>query len=103
MWKSNWIKLFLPVGSKGKHCSGGTDTGEGLGPYRKNYSVNFSVSFLKFSEGNQCRSRSAKKKCKLQLFSAHSSHCSSGRESQRAQAAMERCLSPKESRSSNPL
>lgn len=61
MWKSSWIKLLLPVGSMGKHCCGGTNMGEELGPSRKNDSVNFSISFLKFPEGNQCRSRSAKK------------------------------------------
>jgi len=61
MWKSSWIRLYLPLGSLGKHWSGGTDIGEGLGPSRKNGSVKFSISFPKFPEGNQCRSRSAKK------------------------------------------
>lgn len=61
MWKSRWIKLFLPVGSMGKSCSGGKDIREGLRPSRKRGSVDFSISFLNLPEGNQCRSRSAMK------------------------------------------
>lgn len=51
MCKSSWIKLFLSVGYMGKRCFGSTDIREGLGPSRKNDSVDFSISFLKFPEG----------------------------------------------------